>query len=76
MLTPRTRTVVEDADLWIVFTGPPNKTVHWTLVGPGVLSYSSMATDVNGVAKVKYTPGVGSAGEVATISVTYRREEE
>lgn len=72
MLVARTRAVREDADAWVVFTGDPGKLLSWSIVGPGTLSNMSTVTDENGIGRALYTPGAGSAGSVATISVRYR----
>lgn len=62
-------TVREDGSCLIVFTGPANRHVTWTMSGTGTLSILSEFTDASGVALARYNPG--SAGDQPTITVTY-----
>lgn len=41
----------------VVFDGPPNVAVEWTLAGDGTLSEKSTHTGANGKASARYTPG-------------------
>lgn len=58
-----------DATSLLVFIGPANSTVSWTLTGSGTLTAISTFTDGQGRAYAKYTPG--SPGDTPTVSVTY-----
>jgi len=60
--------VREDAPVLVLFSGPADRVVAWSLSGPGTLTPLASATDRNGQAAARYTPaGVGTA----TISVEY-----
>jgi hypothetical protein len=73
MLLSRSQYVREGADCWVTFTGTPHLQVTWGLTGgPGVLFFSSEYTDANGIAYAMYRPGASTAGQVATITVSYR----
>jgi hypothetical protein len=61
--------VAVDATSLLIFSGPPNVTVQWTLTGSGLLEAVEAYTDANGKAHAKYTPG--TAGDVVTIEVTH-----
>lgn len=57
-----------DASALVVFSGPADRSLAWSLDGPGTLTPLSLSTDRNGQAAARYTPsGIGSA----TISVEY-----
>jgi hypothetical protein len=52
----------------VVFTGPANRAVAWSLTGPGTLTPLTDHTDDQGRAAATYVPaGAGSA----TIQATY-----
>ena len=58
-----------DGSCVIVFTGPPYRSILWTLSGSGTLTLISEVTDAQGVALARYTPG--TAGDTPTVSVHY-----
>lgn len=58
-----------DGTALVVFAGPPNVAVEWSLVGSGSLAPQGASTDARGVAGAVYTPT--TAGDVVTISVTH-----
>jgi hypothetical protein len=61
--------VAVDATSLLVFSGPPNVAVEWTLTGSGLLTPGAAYTDANGNAHALYTPG--TVGDVVTIEVTH-----
>ncbi|MGZ5709985.1 MAG: hypothetical protein ACXWIJ_12520 [Burkholderiales bacterium] len=61
--------VAEDATSLLIFSGPPNVSVQWTLTGSGFLTPGEAYTDASGHAHAIYTPG--TAGDVVTIEVKY-----
>ena len=58
-----------DATCLLVFSGPPNVAVAWTLTGPGSIAPQSACTDARGVAGCVFTPA--HAGDAVTISVQH-----
>lgn len=68
-LTAYPQRVSVDATALVVFSGPPNVAVEWSLDGAGSLAPQSFSTDARGVAGAVYTPV--TAGDVATITVTH-----
>lgn len=65
--------IKSDATSLIIFSGPPNVAVEWSLSGAGQLSEQSSSTGSNGAASAKYTPvNDGSeSSSVVEITVTY-----
>jgi hypothetical protein len=61
--------VAVDATSLLIFSGPPNVTVQWTLTGSGLLEQKEAYTDANGNAHAIYTPG--TVGDTVTIEVTH-----
>lgn len=61
--------VAADATSLLIFSGPPNVTVAWTLTGSGVLTPGGAYTDAGGRAHALYTPTV--VGAVVTIEVEH-----
>lgn len=68
-LTATPSQVRADATALLVFVGPANRSLLWSIAGSGTLSNLSLRTDAQGRATAKYTPG--TVGDVVTISVTY-----
>ncbi len=58
-----------DGTALIVYAGPPNVAVEWSLTGSGSLTPQSFSTDERGAAGAIYTPG--TAGDLVTISITH-----
>ena len=55
MLTAYKQTIFSDATSTIVFRGPPNVAVEWSIEsGPGTVEALSLATDERGVAGAIY----------------------
>jgi len=69
MITVYPSTVYADSTgALVVFTGPSNRAVSWSLTGPGALTPLTEYTDDQGRAAAKYIPaGAGSA----TIQASY-----
>jgi hypothetical protein len=63
------KSVAADGSCLLVFSGPVNRRVTWTLTGSGTLSILSEVTDANGVALARYNPG--TVGDTPAVSVTY-----
>lgn len=61
--------VAVDATSLLIFSGPPNVTVQWTLTGSGLLEPGAAYTDASGRAHAIYTPG--DVGDVVTIEVKH-----
>lgn len=68
-LTAYPRNPAADATAMIVFSGPPNVAVAWSLAGPGAIAPLSGHTDERGVAGAVFTPG--AVGNVVTVSVLH-----
>jgi hypothetical protein len=58
-----------DATSLLVFIGPPDSAVSWSLTGNGTLTSISTFTDGQGRAYARYTPG--SPGDTPTVTVDY-----
>ena len=58
-----------DATALIVFTGPPGRSVTWSLSGTGTLTAITSSTDAQGRAYAQYTPG--DIGSTPQVSATY-----
>jgi hypothetical protein len=61
--------VAVDATSLLIFSGPPNVSIEWTLTGSGLLEPAEACTDAAGRAHAIYTPG--TVGDVVTIEVTH-----
>lgn len=69
MITAYPSKVAADATSLVIFSGAPNVTVAWALIGTGTLVPANLYTDVSGAAYAVYTPGI--VGETVTIQVTH-----
>ena len=69
MITAYPSRVAADASSIVVFSGLPNVTVAWSLIGTGTLMPISAYTGAAGTAHAIYTPGI--VGETVTIQVTH-----
>lgn len=68
-LTAYPRNPSADATAMIVFSGPPNVAVVWSLDGAGTITPKSKSTDARGVAGAVFTPN--AAGDIVTVLVTH-----
>ena len=62
--------VQPDAGSIVIFQGPPNVAVLWSVLGNGFLLYESMYTEENGIAHAKLIP-TGDPGDEITVTVSY-----
>lgn len=63
----------EDGGTLAVYTGTADRSVEWSLSGPGTLTPITSYTDYNGVAAARYEADGGSpntAGQTITITVS------
>jgi type 1 fimbria pilin len=68
-LTAYPPNVRADGTALLVFKGPADVSLTWSVVGTGAISDASLYTDARGMASAKYTPG--TVGATATVTVTY-----